>query len=75
MTNGKPARLGSRSPGWTDGRIPAWFPDCCYAWRRHLQYLRTGVPGDSTDERGYNLSDKPEGLSPIPGWLAVTLWA
>jgi len=41
------------------------FPDCWYGWRRQIPTLaaagyRVVVP----DQRGYNLSDKPEGVSP-----------
>jgi pimeloyl-ACP methyl ester carboxylesterase len=39
------------------------FPDCCYAWRRHLSYFADkGYLAVAPDQRGYNLSDKPEGV-------------
>ncbi len=39
------------------------FPDCCYAWRRQLGYFADkGYLAVAPDQRGYNLSDKPEGV-------------
>jgi pimeloyl-ACP methyl ester carboxylesterase len=39
------------------------FPDCCYAWRRQLEYFSDlGYLVVAPDQRGYNLSDKPPGV-------------
>jgi len=41
------------------------FPDCCYAWRRQLRYFADrGYLAVAPDQRGYNLSDKPDGVEP-----------
>lgn len=39
------------------------FPDCCYAWRKQMGYFADrGYLAVAPDQRGYNLSDKPEGV-------------
>lgn len=39
------------------------FPDCCYAWDKQLAYFADlGYFVVAPDQRGYNLSDKPEGI-------------
>lgn len=64
MTNG--VNLHVLEAGPQDGPMVVFlhgFPDCCYAWRRHLQYFADrGYLAIAPDERGYNLSDKPEGV-------------
>ncbi len=39
------------------------FPDCCYTWYKQMGYFaEQGYLTVAPDQRGYNLSDKPEGV-------------
>ena len=38
------------------------FPDFWYGWREQMQGLADGYHVVAIDQRGYNLSDKPEGV-------------
>ncbi|NIA26899.1 MAG: alpha/beta fold hydrolase [Desulfobulbaceae bacterium] len=38
------------------------FPDFWYSWRHQMEGLRDGYRVVAIDQRGYNLSDKPEGV-------------
>jgi pimeloyl-ACP methyl ester carboxylesterase len=39
------------------------FPECWYSWRHQLMALGEGYTVVAPDMRGYNLSDKPEGVA------------
>ncbi len=39
------------------------FPDFWYSWRHQMQGLADSYQCVAIDQRGYNLSDKPEGSS------------
>lgn len=39
------------------------FPDYWYTWRRQMEGLEDKFQVVAIDQRGYNLSDKPEGVS------------
>jgi len=63
-TNG--VKLHVLEAGPADGPMIVFlhgFPDCCYAWRKQVEYFaERGYLAVAPDQRGYNLSDKPEGI-------------
>ncbi len=64
-TNG--IRLNVAQAGPKDGEMVILlhgFPEFSYGWRRQIQYLAAaGYQVWAPDQRGYNLSDKPDGIA------------
>ncbi|HVX15282.1 MAG TPA: alpha/beta hydrolase [Pirellulales bacterium] len=65
-SNGLRFHVATAGPG--DGQLIVLlhgFPECWYGWRHQIDPLaQAGFSVWAPDQRGYNLSDKPEGIEP-----------
>ena len=59
--------LHAAMAGAADGKLVVLlhgFPEFCYGWRRQIGPLaQAGLRVAAPDQRGYNLSDKPDGVA------------